>query len=73
MYHSNSETMQRSSTDKYRRFVALPNTDYKILKKKIASRIEDVLPDLISHEQTRYLKGDALKKHWTRIRSYQFL
>ena len=37
--------------------IALLNTDYKILTKSIANRLKTVLPDLISHEQTGYLKG----------------
>ena len=37
--------------------ISLLNADYKILTKCLASRMKGVLPDLISHEQTGYLKG----------------
>lgn len=37
--------------------ISLLNTDYKILTKCLARRLKGVLPDLISREQTGYLKG----------------
>ena len=37
--------------------IALLNTDYKIAAKSIASRFKQVLPSLISPEQTGFLKG----------------
>jgi exonuclease III len=37
--------------------ISLLNTDYKIIAKCLASRLKKVLPDIIDHDQTGYLKG----------------
>ena len=37
--------------------ISLSNVGYKILTKTIAKRLEKVLPNIISIDQTRYVKG----------------
>jgi hypothetical protein len=37
--------------------ISLLNVDTKIISKAIANRLKTVLPDLISHDQTAYVKG----------------
>ena len=37
--------------------ISLLNTDTKIISKTIASRLKNVLPTIISHDQTAYVKG----------------
>ena len=40
--------------------ISLPNTDYKIATKAIASRISKVLPVLINGDQTSFIKGRSI-------------
>ena len=37
--------------------ISLLNVDYKILTKAIAKRLEKILPKIINHDQTGYIKG----------------
>lgn len=37
--------------------IALLNADQKLLSKMLASRLEQVLPDIIKNDQTGYVKG----------------
>ncbi len=37
--------------------ISLLNTDYKIIAKILALRLQNVLPSIINHDQTGYLKG----------------
>ena len=37
--------------------ISLLNTDYKIITKLLASRLKNVLPDVINEDQVAYLKG----------------
>ncbi len=37
--------------------ISLLNTDYKLLAKILAKRLQKVLPSIINHDQTGYLKG----------------
>ena len=37
--------------------LSLLNTDYKILTKALASRLQDVIPEIVSPNQTGYIKG----------------
>ena len=37
--------------------------DYKIATKAIANRLNTVLPNLISHDQTRFLKGRSISEN----------
>ena len=37
--------------------ISLLNVDYKILTKAIAKRLEKILPKIINHDQTGYIKS----------------
>ena len=37
--------------------ISLLNADYKLLAKTLSNRIKKVIPDLINHDQTGYIKG----------------
>lgn len=68
--HGSLSTSQRQAIikllekkDKDKRFIenwrpiSLLNVDTKILSKALANRLKQVLPDIISHDQTAYVKG----------------
>ena len=43
--------------------ITLTNTDYKIISKILASRLQNVLPNIISHNQSGFLKGRLIAEH----------
>lgn len=43
--------------------ITLLNCDYKIASKAIASRLKSVLPDLIDHDQTGFMKGRSIAEN----------
>ena len=42
--------------------ISITNIDYKIIAKILANRLHTVLPDLISHDQTAYIKGRTISQ-----------
>ena len=51
----------RQLIKKYRP-ISITNIDYKIIAKILANRLHTVLPDLISHDQTAYIKGRTISQ-----------
>ena len=43
--------------------ISITNIDYKIIAKILANRLHTVLPDLISHDQTAYIKGRTISQN----------
>ena len=52
--------------------VSLLNTDYKILTKTIAKRLEKVLPKIINSDQTGYVKGRFIGENVRLIQDVMF-
>ena len=50
--------------------ISLVNVDAKIMSKVIATRIKNVLPNIIHHNQTGYVKG-AVSRNSAKLGSYK--
>ena len=52
--------------------ISLLNVDYKILTKAIAKRLEKILPKIINHDQTGYIKGRFIGENIRLIQDIMF-
>ena len=43
--------------------ISITNIDYKIIARILANRLHTVLPQLISHDQTAYIKGRTISQN----------
>ncbi len=48
------------------------NTDYKFISKLLAKRLQKVLPSIINHDQTVYLKGRYIGQKYLLIEDLSF-
>ncbi len=54
------------------RTISLLNTDYKIIAKVLATRLQTVLPSIISDDQTGYLKGRYIGRNIRLLENVSF-